>query len=171
MMKLVAVALLAIGVTASPALAQGPVGPRKSRPPAVPPHLVMERLSRMSPSERDRLFGRLPQERRDAIEERLRKYSEMPPAMKKRLRDEYNLFQQLTPEKQEEMRKLFKQLGDFPEDRRAAIRRELVRLRNMPPERREKRMASPRFSEEYNEDERQFLSNLTELLARPPVAN
>jgi hypothetical protein len=140
---------------------------RGARPPAVPPPLLMEQLSRMTPKERDHVLGRLPSERRSVIEDRLRKYSEMPEPARRRLRDEYNLFQRLPPEKQQEMRKLFKQLFEFPEDRRRVLRRELFRLRNMTPDRRASRMNSARFKEDLTEDEREFLMSLTELFSRP----
>lgn len=142
--------------------------PRRGRAPDVPPHLVLERLSRMTPGERDRLFSRLPPERRSLIEERLGKYSKMPSAAKERLRDEYNSFQQLPAEKQEEVRKLYKQFSELPETRRPALRRELVRLRNMPEDRRTKRMASDRFLEEYSESERTLLASLVDILAKHP---
>lgn len=142
--------------------------PRRGRGPDVPPHLLMERLSRMTPNERDRLFSKLPPERRSLIEERLGKYSKMPSAAKERLRDEYSSFQQLPPEKQEEVRKLYKQFSELPEDRRPALRRELVRLRNMPENRRTKRMASGKFLEEYSDSERSLLASLVDILAKHP---
>src|SRR5688572_15464 len=88
--------------------------PRKGRGPDVPPHLVMERLSRMTPGERDRLFSTLPAQRRSLLEDRLDKYNKMPSEAKKRLREEFNSFQQLPSEKQDEVRKLYKQFSDLP---------------------------------------------------------
>ena len=160
--KCFGVALLAWAFLGTTALAQPPA--RRHRQPAIPPYLEMERLSRMTPEQRNALLGALPGERRTLVEERLRKFSEMPEPARNRLRDEYNHFQRLPPEKQEEMRKLFRQLNDFPEQRRRAVRKELVRLRNMTPERRTARMKSEAFQEDFNETEREFLVNLTGLL-------
>jgi hypothetical protein len=144
---------------------------RSQRPPSIPPHLVMERLSRMSPKEREDLLGRLPNQRRALIEERLKNYSRMPETAKKRLRDEYDFFQQLPPEKQDEMRTLFRRLGGFPQDRRSALRREIVRLRNLPHEQRAERMNSDSFREEFSEGEREFLGELTRLFTHPAPVN
>jgi hypothetical protein len=142
--------------------------PHKGPGPNVPPHLVMERLSRMTPGERDRLFSKLPAERRSLLEERLDKYNKMPSEAKERLREEFNSFQQLPAEKQEEVRKLYKQFSDLPEDRRPVLRRELHRLRGMPADRRARRMSTDRFRSEYSEAERALLAALVEILERHP---
>lgn len=156
----------ALLLLASGALAQG----RRQRlgPPEPPPHLLMERLSRTSPEERDRLFAKLPPERRALIEQRLAKYNELPPAAKERLREEYDQFQQLSPEKQEEVRKLFRQFSELPEERRKAVRRELYRLRGMPRHRVLGRMNSEAFRVEFSEAERQMLESLVTLLSKEP---
>jgi hypothetical protein len=139
------------------------------RPPVdVPPHLVMERLSRMTPEERDRLLANMSPKRRMLLEDRLGKYTRMPTEAKQRLREEYDSFHQLPPEKQDEVRKLYKQFSELPDDRRRTLRRELVRLRNMPEQRRAGRMQSERFQSEYSESERALLTNLVEILARHP---
>ena len=142
--------------------------PRKSRGPDVPPHLVMERLSRMTPGERDRLFSKLPAERRSLLEDRLDKYNKMPSEAKQRLREEFNSFQQLPADKQEEVRKLYKQFSDLPDDRRPVLRRELYRLRGLPEDRRAKRMASERFRSDYSDSERTLLAGLVEILSKHP---
>ena len=138
--------------------------PRKGRGPEVPPHLVMERLSRMTPVERDRLFSKLPSERRSLLEDRLDKYNKMPSEAKQRLREEFNSFQQLPAEKQDEVRKLYKQFSELPEDRRPVLRREIHKLRGLPAERRAQRMASDRFRSEYSESERTLLAALVDIL-------
>lgn len=132
---------------------------------------MMERLNRMNPEERERLLKGLPPARRTALEDRLRRYEEMPPAAKERLRRDYDDFQSLTPEKQDEARKLFHRLSQVPEERRRDLRREIIRLRNMRPERRDARMGSDRFRSEFNDDERQVLQGLVDVLpnsAPPP---
>ena len=142
--------------------------PRKGPRSDVPPHLLMERLSRMTPGERDRLFSKIPAERRSLLEDRLDKYNKMPSEAKQRLRDEFNSFQQLPAEKQDEVRKLYKQFSELPEDRRPVLRRELHRLRGLPPERRAWRMATERFRSDYNDSERTLLAALVEILSKHP---
>lgn len=161
---------LTIAATLALALSGAVQGqPRRGAAPQVPSHLLMERLSRMTPQERDRLFSNLPPERRSLIEDRLGKYSQMPSAAKERLREEYNSFQQLPAEKQDEVRKLYKQFSELPEDRRRPLRRELVRLRNMADDRRTQRMESEQFRSDYSESERALLTSLVEILARHPA--
>lgn len=133
----------------------------------VPPHLLMERLNRMKPAERERLLSRMPAERRNLVERRLQKFAELPPEARDRLHSEYTRFQQLPPEKQDNLRKLFKQFSAIEQERQRHLRRELVRLRNMPSERRAQRMSSERFRTEYNESERKLLEDLTGILATP----
>jgi hypothetical protein len=134
----------------------------------IPPHLVMERLSRMSPEERRRMLDRLPPEKRKVTEERLRQFDAMPAPMRDRLRKEYNDFQSLAPEKQQELRGLFHRFSGVPEDRRQEMRRELNRLRSMPPARRAERIGEEAFRSEFNDDEREILQGLVEILPPPP---
>lgn len=142
---------------------------RRAAPEQVPPQVLMERLNRMKPAERERLLAHMPPERRNLVERRLRKFAELPPEARDRLHDEYTRFQQLPPEKQENLRKLFKQFSGIEEGRQRTLRRELVRLRNMPAERRTQRMNSERFRTEYDESERKLLENLTGILTTPAV--
>ncbi|HYO83764.1 MAG TPA: DUF3106 domain-containing protein [Bryobacteraceae bacterium] len=138
-------------------------------PPPGPPHLIMERLSQMTEEQRDRFLGRLPADRRARLEERLQKYRELPEAERLRLQAEYDAFRQLPPERQEEMRTLFRSFGDRDEHQRRRLRRELVRLRKIPATQRAQRMQSDDFRREFSEEERSFLSRLTELLESRPV--
>ncbi len=140
--------------------------PRRGGPPAVPPHLLIERLSRMTPSERDRLLSRLPAERRSLLEERISRYSNMPEDARKRLREEYEFFQQLPEDKQAQVRKLYRQFSDLPDERRRELRRELLLLRSMDSDGRSKRVESEAFRMSYEESERHILTGLIEILQR-----
>jgi hypothetical protein len=138
------------------------------RPPPVPPHLMMEQLTRMPASERDRLLSRLPEKRRMVVEERLRKYAETPEQVKRRIGEEFKAFDRLQPEQKEEVRQLFRRFSRFPDERRRVLRRELVRLRSMSEEQRNARLSSETFQQDFAADERDLLSNLTSLLAGKP---
>jgi len=139
-------------------------------PGFIPPHLVMERLSRMSPDERKRMLDRLPEDKRRITEERLRELESMPPVARERLRKEFNDFQGLTPEKQQELRNLFQRFSKVSEERRHELRRELNRLRSMPPARRAARIGDEHFRSEFNDEEREILQGLVETLPPPPPA-
>ena len=141
---------------------RGP-GPGFDRPEPVPPHLMMERISRMSPDELERMLRRFPPERRANFEERLKHLQNMPPALRERMREEFNAFMALKPEQREEVRQSFAKLSRLPDDRRMEVRREVNRLRQMPPQRRTARMSNPRFKEEFSEEERQILADLSAL--------
>src|SRR4051812_47020429 len=66
------------------------------RPPRmpVPPHMILERLSGMTPDEREHFLSRLPADRRERLEQRLREFESMPPEDRERLRRESDGFQQ-----------------------------------------------------------------------------
>ncbi len=170
------VLLAALPLTAQPAsetrsqAEKSRVRERPAPQPFVPPHLVMERLSRMSPEELRRMLDRLPPDKRRITEERLHQLASMPPAARERLRQEFNDFLQLTPEKQQELRLLFRRYSDLPEARRPDVRRELSRLRAMPPARRAARIGEEAFRSEFNDDEREILQGLVEVLPPPPPA-
>jgi hypothetical protein len=164
MNRLGVICVLAIAAAAAPAAsAQSRRPPKGLQPPG---HLVTERLSRMTPEERERTLSKLPPERRQAVEQRLEKYNSLPEPAKQRLREEYNVFQQLPPEKQDQMRALFKEFNGLAEQRRKSVRRELLRLRNMPPDRRMRRMGSEKFKAGYSDSERLLMGNLLTLLSR-----
>jgi len=133
----------------------------------MPPPFLMERLSRMSPEEREGMLKRLPPDRRALLEDRLREYDQLPQEAKDRLRREYNGFRQLPPEKQDEVRKMFRKFSELAPDRRRQLRRELMQLRDMPADKRGLVLNSERFRSEYSEEERDLLEHLSGALPSP----
>ena len=125
-----------------------------------PPNGMIERLSRMTPEQRERALGRLPADRREKVERRLERFNALTPDEKQRLREDYQAFQKLPPEKQDAIRRSFRQFNDLPEDRRRPVRRELMYLRRLNADELAARFASDVFRSRFNETERQLLQDL-----------
>jgi hypothetical protein len=142
--------------------------PPQHLPLGPPPNLTMlDRLEGMSPDERQRLLEKLPPERRQRIEERLRKYESLTPEQRQRLREQFERFQQLPPERQQAVRQLFQRFSQLPEDRRRAVRRGVWELQMLDPARRQIRMDRPGFQSRYSPEERQMIRELLEIAPSP----
>ena len=68
------------------------------------PAPAVERFLQMSPADQERALSRLAPERRQQVEERLRKLQQLPPDQMQRLQDVYPAFQNLRPERQQAVR-------------------------------------------------------------------
>ena len=134
--------------------------PRGGRMGPPPPNGMMERLSSMTPEQRQQALDRLPADRREKVKRRLENFEALPPEEKKRLREQYQEFQKLPPERQDEIRRSFRQFSELPEDRRRPVRHELMRLRQLSPEERSARVESETFRSQFSESERQLLQDL-----------
>jgi len=121
---------------------------------------LIERLSRMTPEERQKMLEGLPPARRERVEARLREFENLTPEARERLRREYTEFQQLPPDKRDAIRGLFRRFSELPPHRRHELRRELGRLRSMPSEDRAERIASEQFRSNYSGQEREMLEGL-----------
>jgi hypothetical protein len=136
-------AVLSVALAAPAALGQGKKGP--ARPPALPTP-ALQRLSQMTPQQRQKALSRLPPERRERIEQQLNRLDQLPPDQKAKLLQRYDEFQGL------------------PRDRQAAVRAELQALRKMPIPQRRQRLNSPEFQQSFSPEEQRLLR---ESLGRP----
>lgn len=151
----------------SGAFAQQPPGPRpRPGPPIWPAPAVrlLDRLSRMTPEERDRFLENLPPERRRRIERRLELYNRLSPEERRRLRERYQRFSELPPERQDAVRELFRRFSSLPPERRPLVRREFLRLRRMSEPERRARLNSPALREFFSPAERELLADMTSVL-------
>ena len=155
MRHFIASALVGMSLLVASASAQS------KRPPRPPVNGMIERLSHMTPEQRQQALEKLPPERRQRVERRLEEYNALPPEVRNRLRDEYQAFQKLPADRQEAVRRSFRQFQRLPDDRRPMVRRELMRLRQMTPEERAARTESENFRSRFNESERQLLLDLS----------
>ena len=88
------------------------------------PAPAVERFLQMSPADQERALSRLAPERRQQVEERLRKLQQLPPDQMQRLQDVYPAFQSLRPVRQQAVRAEIQELRQT----RPAFRKE--RLNN-----------------------------------------
>lgn len=153
--------LLALSLT----LAGQPSPKRKAfmKGPMGPPPEVIERFSRLSPDERKEALGKLPAERREAIERRLERWNNMTPEERNRMAGSYARFQAMTPERQREVRQLFRRFNEtFTGERRQEAQSLIRKLRKADPEERKALLNDRRF----NDEERKVLEQMAN--ERPP---
>ena len=124
---------------------------------------TVERFSKMSPDERQKVLDNLPPERRKQVEKNLEHYNQLPPEQRQRLQSQYENFAQLPPEKQQAARQIFRRMNDLPQDRKIQMRRELAKLRNMSEDDRKARFSSGDFRGNYSSNERRMLVDMTDL--------
>jgi phage-related protein len=127
---------------------------------------ALQRLSQMSPADRQKALANLPPERRAQVLKRLQDYQTLSPQARQRAMGQLNRLQSLPPEKQGQVRKSLQKLQQLPEDRKAAVGAELDRLGAMSPTQRTARMSSPEFKSQYSDSERQMMGDISQVL--PP---
>jgi hypothetical protein len=139
------------------------------RAPLFPPQDLnaLDRLERMSPDQRQRVLEKLPPERRQRIEARLRQYESLTPEERERLRRQFERFRQMPPERQQALRELFRRFRELPEDRRRAVRRGVWELQRLGEARRELRLSRPWFRNRYSPEELQMVRELLEMAPAP----
>ena len=147
------------------ALAAAPDLTAQPRPRAQPNRI--EKLRRLSPSQRKKALEALPPDRRQQTEQRLRKLDTMPPAQREALERRYEAFQNLPAQQQQQARKIFRSLNALPADRRDAVRSEMDALRALTPEDRATRLQTPVHRKLFSPKEHSILDDFATLLQAP----
>ena len=96
------------------------------------PAPAVERFLQMSPADQERALSQLAPERRQQLEERLRRLQQLPPDQMQRLQDVYPAFQNLRPVRQQAVRAEIQELRKT----KAAFRKERLNddARDFSPE-------------------------------------
>jgi hypothetical protein len=129
-----------------------------------------DRLLKMPAEERQQFlrdhprFQRLPARQREQIQERLRRLSQMPRPERDRVLERYRLFDRLPSDKQSDARAIYQRWQQLPEGRRPVLLDEYDDLRESTPEERGSRLDSKEFRDEFSEEERRILTDLSGLL-------
>jgi hypothetical protein len=110
-------------------------------------------------------FQRLPAREREQIQQRLRRLSQMPQPRRDSALERYRLFDRLPRERQAEARAIYQRWQRLPQGRRSVLLDEYDGLRDSTPDARESRLDSKEFRDEFSDDERQILMDLSGLLS------
>lgn len=129
----------------------------------------LEKLRKMTPEQREKMFSKLPPERQEAMRKRLEFYESLTPQQRKWLNEQYLLFRQLPPERQEEMRRLYRRFNAVPEERKADLQREFFILRRLSEAQRRARLDSKDFRTRFTPRERQLLAEMADVVAAAPA--
>jgi hypothetical protein len=129
-----------------------------------PGEQLVDRLSRMTPEEREQALSRLPPAQRANIEQRIQEFQKLPPAIQERTLSRLERLRSLPPQKQNQVRRSMKQYNDLPEDRKMAINQALAHMSAMPDEERREYMNTEEFRNRYSPFEQQMIANLAEVL-------
>jgi len=118
------------------------------------------RLAQMSPEERAAALAQLPPARRQQLEQRLEKFSQLPPGQQARILSQYNRMQALPPERREQVRLSLEEYNSIQPPRKGVIGAELTRLSTMTDEQRASYMNRPGFRARFSEPEIRLMNDL-----------
>lgn len=168
--SILAVALVLPAFTSIPAHAQGKRGGvMNRRPPARPQRpdqeaKDLEKISKMTPDQRQKALAHVPPERRQAIEARLKQYNDLSSEEKGRLQNQLNQLHNYTPERQQAIRNAIGGIAKLPPDRQLAVRQEIRQLRAMPEADRQARMNTPEFQQRFKKHEQKMIQELHDVV-------
>jgi hypothetical protein len=124
---------------------------------------------RMSPDERRKALDRLPPDRRQKVEEQLRRFNALPEDEQLRLKTLVGRLHSLPPERQEAVRKAANELMKSPPERRQAMQDQLRQMAGMTQPEREAYLQSPDFRHTFNKGEQGIVRNMSDLLPANPA--
>ncbi len=122
-----------------------------------PGQVLIERLRRMTPAERQRALDRMPPDRRERLERRLNSLDRIQPDARETLRHDFESFQKLSPEEKAEFRLTLRTIAELPADRRRIVRAAIQNLRKRPPHLQQRLLESRNFTERFSEGERKLI--------------
>lgn len=140
---------------------------KAARPVPLPGELAVDRLSRMTPQQRERALSSLPPARRLRLEQKLREFENLPPAQQDRVRSRLELLNSLPPQRQAQVRRSMREFNQMAPDRRQPIGQALRRMAPLPDEERRAYLNSEDFRNRFSEADRQLMNDLIEVLPQP----
>ena len=133
--------------------------------PPAPQAMVLDKMRRMTPEEREQVLRNMPSARRQMFERRLEQWNRLESGQKQRLQGSLESFRSLTPEQQQTVRGLYRKFSEtMPEEKRGDGKRILVRLRNLEPDERKALLNAPRVKARFTDSERELLAEMAEKL-------
>jgi len=105
-------------------------------------------------------FRELPSQTQQRMREQLSQLNNMRPEERSRMLEHNEAIEHLTGQQRQQVRGAMLQLGSLPEDRRKLVARTFRDLRAMPEAQRQQYISSPAFHSQFNDQERNTMSNL-----------
>jgi Protein of unknown function (DUF3106) len=168
------IGLLGLGLSPTTAFAAQKQAPKSAAgaqrnqraPDSRPGAQALEKLSRMTPAQREKWLSSLPPARRQRIEQNLREFQKMPPAQQNRVRGRQELLNSLPPQRQNQVRHSVQQFLNMPEERKAVVKQEMRHMAPLSDDERRAYMSSEEFRNRYSATEQQMMGNLMEIEPR-----
>jgi hypothetical protein len=120
----------------------------------------------MSPDQQQRALDRLTPQERQRLQERLKKFDQLPAGQQRSLNNLYNRLHGLAPERQDAVRESINNFSRLPAPRQQAMREELRGMVGLSDKDRQARMSTPEFQEKFSKEEQGILRDMSEVL--PP---
>jgi hypothetical protein len=129
-----------------------------------PGEQVLDKMSRMTPEEREAALSHFTPARRAQIEEKIRSFQKLPHAAQTRTLNSLERLNSLPPQKQNQVRRSMKDYDQMPEERKAVITQEMQHMARMPADERRSHMNTAEFRNRYSPAEQQMMANMSEVL-------
>jgi phage-related protein len=121
---------------------------------------TLERLTKLSPEQRNKALAGLPPARRAKIEQQLSDYQKMKPEERAKVLDRYNRMQALPPQKRAQVRASLQQFANLPQPRKAVVRRQLNQMKGLSDSDRRTMMNSEEFRSKFTASEQQMMADI-----------
>lgn len=116
--------------------------------------------------EQEQEFQQLSPEAQDRLRRRLQQFNALPNDKRERMLERMDAFQHLAPEQRDQLRGYYGRMRQLPDDRRRRINDAFYRLRDLSPSQRERALNSDRFRRDFNDEEREIVRGLLNLIPR-----
>lgn len=168
----ISVWVLALGLLATTAFAQGGGGRRPGGPPPGDvgprkpgPHfgdwlrknLNTPPAQQQKALESDPKFQKLPPERQEKLKQRLQEFNALPTDQQQKILERMEKWEHMTPDQHKQARALFDRMRPMPDERRNAIRQQMHAFSTMTPDQRQKFINSDQYKKEFSSDERDVM--------------
>jgi len=120
----------------------------------------LERLTKLTPDQRNRALASLPPARREKIEQQLADYQRMKPEERAKVLDRYNRMQALPPQKQRQVRASIQQFAALPQPRKALVGKQLKMMKGLSESDRRTLMNSEEFRNKFTASEQQMIEDI-----------
>ncbi len=118
--------------------------------------------------EKDPSFQALPPDKQQHLLDRLRSFNSLAPDKQQKILNRMEIFEHLPPEKQAEAKSLYQRYHSLPADQRSQVSQAFRKMHDMSPEQRTQYMNSDEFHSNFNGEQQELLSGMTELVANQP---